>query len=157
MKGLIPHSVVLALALSCDRVSSEELPRHLSVLMTVSGTCSALSFAGETIPCDGKLVHTEYDDGRVGFYFVGEGPEINVIRFTWRGREQEAPSKNGRIQPIDAVILKEGIVKVSGECLFETPYAGSAKIWCSAKSLSNDQYLGHFLTDENEPSLLDLG
>ena len=157
MKGLIPHSVVLALALSCDRVSSEELPRHLSVLMTVSETCSALSFAGETIPCDGKLVHTEYDDGRVGFYFVGEGPEINVITFTGRGHEQEAPSKNVRIQPIDAVILKEGIVKVSGECLFENPYAGSAKIWCSAKSLSNDQYLGHFLTDGNEPSLLDLG
>lgn len=158
MKGLIPHSVVLALALSCDRAGAEELRRQLSVLMTVSGTCSVLSLADETRPCDGKLIHTEYDDGRVGFYFVGEGPEINVITFTGRGDAQEAPSKNVRIQPIDAVILKKGIVRVSGECLFENPYAGSARIWCSAKSLSNDdRYLGHFLTDGNEPSLLDVG
>jgi hypothetical protein len=124
--------------------------------MTVSGTCSALSFASETIPCDGKLIHTEYDDGRVGFYFVGEGPEINVITFTGRGHEQEASSGNVRIQPIDAVILKRGIVQVSGECLFENPYAGPAKIWCFAKSLLDVQYQVQFLTDGNEPSILDL-
>lgn len=157
MKILLSFGVFLGIVLLCKNVSAQESPRQLSFMMSVSGTCTNLMLSGEALDCQGTLIHTEYDDGRLGFYFVAKAPNKKIITFSGRGQEQRAPSENVRIQPIDGVILSDGIVNASGECLFENPYAGPAQIRCAAKSASGSEYFGQFLTDGAEPRNSDLG
>ncbi|MCR9140304.1 MAG: hypothetical protein NXI27_30315 [Alphaproteobacteria bacterium] len=157
MKRLLPYSVFLTVALLCGKALAQDSSRQLSVLMVVKGTCSTLVLTGESLPCEVTLIHTEYDDGRIDFYFAAAVPEGKIITFSGRGQDQQAPSENVRIQPVDAVILSNGIFHVSGECLFENPFDGQARIQCAAKSVASDEYLGQFLTDGHEPSIMNLG
>lgn len=137
--------------------SAQDTDRQMAFLMAVSGDCAELVIDGEAMPCDGNLFNTDYDDGRIGFYFMAEGPAGKAVAFSGRGQEQQSPSANVRIQPIDGVVLGGGIQLVEGECLFENPYAGPARIECTARSSSGLQYVGRFLTDGEEPVMIELG
>ena len=137
--------------------SAQDTDRQMAFLMAVSGDCAELVIDGEAMPCDGNLFNTDYDDGRIGFAFMAKGPGGKIITFSGRGQEQQSPSANVRIQPIDGVVLGGGIQLVEGECLFENPYAGPARIECAAQSSSGLQYVGRFLTDGKEPVVIELG
>ena len=137
--------------------SAQDADRQMAFLMAVSGDCAELVIEGEAMPCDGNLFNTDYDDGRIGFAFMAEGPGEKIITFSGQGQEQRSPSANVRIQPIDGVVLGGGIQLVEGECLFENPYAGPARIECAAQSASGLQYVGRFLTDGEEPVMIELG
>jgi hypothetical protein len=157
MRVLLSYLALVAVVLIGETAGAQDTSRQLTVLMGVSGTCSELVLAGESLSCQGALLHTEYDDGRIGFYFVAEAAQEKIITFSGRGQDQKSPSKNVRIQPIDGLVLSDGIVRASGECLFESPYAGPARIWCRAKSAAGVEYRGQFLTDGGEPKIMDLG
>jgi hypothetical protein len=127
----------------------------LNYLMTIKGVCSKLLVNGEVLPCKNFLIHTEYQDGRIGFYFLEEGGSGKVLTFSGSGLKQKKLSENVRIQPIDGVIQKNGILNVSGECYFENPYVGKAIIKCVAVNPVGVQFEGHFLTDGSEPQIKD--
>lgn len=150
-------AVTLSAAIAYNSaVFAQEPVRHLAYLMTLEGTCSELVIEDSHKGCQGTLIHTDYDDGRIGFYFVANEPGGEIITFSGRGQEQLAPSENTRIQPIDAVVLSGGLVRLSGECLFENPYQGPARIECVAKTPSGVEYVGRFLTDGTEPRLVEM-
>jgi len=127
----------------------------LNYLMAIKGVCSKLLVNGEVFPCKNSLIHTEYQDGRIGFYFLEEGSSGKVLTFSGSGLKQKKLSENVRIQPVDGVIQKDGILNVSGECYFENPYAGEANIKCVAADASGMPFEGHFLTDGSEPEIKD--
>ena len=154
MKGRLLHSALLTLALLCETAEAQSQPRQLSILMSVSGACSSLVMTGAALPCEGTVLHTEYDDGRIGFYFVASGSENFVITFSGNGRHQTAPSDDTRVQPIDVVILSNGHQPVTGNCMFENPFAGPARVECTAKSTSGATYEARFLSDGAEPEII---
>ena len=147
----------IAISIIGTAASAQDADRQMAFLMAVSGDCAELVIDGEAMPCDGNLFNTDYDDGRIGFSFMAEGPGGKIITFSGQGQEQQSPSANVRIQPIDGVVLAGGIQLVEGECLFENPYAGPARIECAAQSASGLQYVGRFLTDGEEPVMIELG
>ena len=65
------RSIGLALLLSVGvgSVGQSEV-RALNYLMSLEGGCSKLLVNGETLKCKNALIHTEYADGRIGFYFL---------------------------------------------------------------------------------------
>ena len=127
----------------------------LNYLMAIKGVCSKLLVNGEVFPCKKSLIHTEYQDGRIGFYFLEEGGSGKILTFSGSGLKQKKLSENVRIQPVDGVIQKDGILNVSGECYFENPYVGEANIKCVAADASGMPFEGHFLTDGSEPEIKD--
>ena len=127
----------------------------LNYLMAIKGVCSKLLVNGEVFPCKNSLIHTEYQDGKIGFYFLEEGGSGKVLTFSGSGLKQKKLSENVRIQPIDGVIQKNGVLNVSGECYFENPYVGEAIIKCVAVNPVGMQFEGHFLTDGSEPEIKD--
>jgi hypothetical protein len=127
----------------------------LNYLMAIKGVCSKLLVNGEVFPCKNSLIHTEYQDGRIGFYFLEEGGSGKVLTFSGSGLKQKKLSENVRIQPVDGVIQKDGILNVSGECYFENPYVGEANIKCVAADANGMPFEGHFLTDGSEPEIKD--
>ena len=129
--------------------------RVLNYLMTIKGVCSKLLVNGEVLPCKNSLIQTEYQDGRIGFYFLEEGGSGKILTFSGSGLKQKKLSENVRIQPVDGVIQKDGILNVSGECYFENPYVGEANVKCVAADASGMQFEGHFLTDGSEPEIKD--
>ena len=147
----------IAISIIGTAASAQDADRQMAFLMAVSGNCAELVIDGEAMPCDGNLFNTDYDDGRIGFSFMAEGPGGKIITFSGRGQEQQSRSANVRIQPLDGVVLAGRIQLVEGECLFENPYAGPARIECAAQSASGLQYVGRFLTDGEEPVIIELG
>ena len=147
----------MAISIIGGAASAQDADRQLAFLMAVGGHCTELVIDGETLPCDGNVFNTEYDDGRTGFYFMAEKPDGKTITFSGRGQEQQSPSANVRLQPVDGVVSADGIQLVEGECLFENPYVGPARIECAAQSASGLQYVGRFLTDGEEPVMIELG
>ena len=151
--GLISRSLLLSLCVGS--VGSAE-DRKLNYFMTVEGTCSKLELNGEVLRCKDILGHTEYDDGRIGFYFIEDGADGINLTFSGSGIGQSTPSVNVRVQPIDGVIQIDGILDVSGECMFENPYVGPANIKCEALAVSGERFVGHFLTNGSKPKIMDL-
>ena len=129
--------------------------RVLNYLVTIEGVCSKLLVNGEVLPCKNALIQTEYQDGRIGFYFLEEGGSGKILTFSGSGLKQKKLSENVRVQPVDGVIQKDGILNVSGECYFENPYVGEANIKCVATDASGMPFEGHFLTDGSEPEIKD--
>ena len=46
--------------------------RKLLNLFSVKGDCTGLIIEGAALPCKGILLQTDFDDGRIGFYFMSE-------------------------------------------------------------------------------------
>ena len=129
--------------------------RVMNYLVTIKGVCSKLLVNGEELPCKNSLIQTEYQDGRIGFYFLEEGGSGKVLTFSGSGLKQKKLSEDVRIQPVDGVIQKDGILNVSGECYFENPYVGEANVKCVATDSTGMLFEGHFLTDGSKPEIKD--
>lgn len=133
--------------------ASQADDRKLLYLLSVTGNCSELVIEGASLPCKGTLLQTNFDDGRIGFYFVSDTDKGKIVTFSGLGQQQVVVSDNSRLQPIDSVIGKAGITKLEGECFFENPFIGPARIECSAKSDGGGIYSANFLTDGEKPEM----
>lgn len=129
--------------------------RALNYLMSLEGGCSKLLVNGEKLKCKNALIHTEYADGRIGFYFLEDVVNGQILTFSGSGLEQKALSENVRIQPVDGVIQLDGFLNVFGECYFENPFIGPANLKCEAVDATGMQFQGHFLTDGLPPIIKD--
>ena len=153
MKIFYPSSI-LAMLLAVILVGvSQANDRKLLNVISVTGECLNLVIEEHSYPCKDYLMQTAYDDGRIGFYFVSDDDKGKIVTFSGLGQQQAVVSDNSRLQPIDGVIGKAGIVEVEGECFFENPFIGPARIKCAAKSGRGDIYSAHFLTDGEAPEV----
>lgn len=145
--------ILVILVALCFAGTSEANDRKLLNLLSVKGTCAKLVIGGQAYPCKGYFLQTDYDDGRIGFYFVSEEESEEVVTFSGYGPEQEYVSENSRLQPIDGIIGKAGVTKATGECYFENPFAGPARIECEAKGDGGKIYSAQILTDGTPPDI----
>lgn len=133
---------------------AEEQRANLTAMFSVAGECQMLVVAEEERPCKDVVINTEYDSGRIGFYFIDDSEGGGIISFSGKGWEQRSPAENLRLQPLDALILEGGKVPAIGVCSFENPFAGQARIQCSAFVESGEMYSGFFISDGAEPKLM---
>lgn len=128
----------------------------LTSMFSVAGDCQMLIFSEEERPCKDVIINTEYDSGRIGFYFIDDSDGGGVVSFSGMGQEQRSPAENLRLQPLDALILKDGRVPAVGVCSFENPFVGQARVQCSAFVESGELFSVFFISDGSPPQLMSL-
>lgn len=124
-------------------------------MMSMTGKCTQLVFGKTNLTrsCEGKILSTTYDDGRVGFYFILTTGSI----FTISGMDLPNPSKNSDALRIDKVIFNmEGGAPVttanaSGKCVYTNPYAGKATVTCTGKTSKGEKIAAKFVSDGRPP------
>jgi hypothetical protein len=128
---------------------------RLSAMVTLQGACKKLVVAGKvrTSECTGKLLNTEYADGRLGFYFVTA--DGSMLTFSTRGENQVKTGQNTRVVPVDMVLPttngKTEKIPAVGTCKFTNPYQGiPAPVECVADS-ARGRYEAAFLSDGGKP------
>jgi hypothetical protein len=147
-------SPLIAAVIAAAPALAQEHRASLTAMFSVDGKCQMLIVSEEERPCKDLVVNTEYDSGRIGFYFIDDGEGGGIISFSGMGQEQRSPAENLRLQPLDAVILDGGRVPAVGICSFENPFAGQARIQCSAFIESGEMFSGFFISDGREPKLI---
>ena len=147
-------SPLVAALIASTPVLAEEQRANLTAMFSVAGECQILVVSEEERPCKDVVINTEYDSGRIGFYFIDDSDGGGIISFSGKGREQRSPAENLRLQPLDALILEGGRVPAIGVCSFENPFVGQARIQCSAFIESGEMYSGFFISDGTEPKLM---
>lgn len=147
---------MLALLVWSMAVSAEQNKATLTAMFSVDGECSMLLHFGDDLPCRDIVLNTEYDSGRTGFYFAHESGEGGIVTFSGMGQEQQAPSENLRLQPLDLIILDGGPRQAVGFCTFENPFAGQARIECSAFTENGELFSGFFVSDGERPKMFDV-
>lgn len=143
-----------AILLAATPSLAEESRAALTSMFSVAGDCQMLIFSEEERPCKDVIITTEYDSGRIGFYFIDESEGGGIVSFSGMGQEQRSPAENLRLQPLDALILTDGRVPAVGVCSFENPFVGQARVQCSAFVESGKMYSGFFISDGSEPKLM---
>ena len=133
---------------------AEEHRANLTAMFRVAGECQMLIVSEEERPCKDVVINTEYDSGRIGFYFIDDSEGGGIISFSGMGQEQRSPAENLRLQPLDALILEGGRVPAIGVCSFENPFVGPARIQCSAFVESGKMFSGFFISDGSRPQLM---
>lgn len=147
---------MLALLVWSMAASAEENKATLTAMFSVDGECSMLLYSGDHLPCRNIVLNTEYDNGRIGFYFANESGERGIVTFSGMGQEQQAPSENLRLQPLDLIILDGEPQQAVGFCTFENPFAGEARIECSAFTENGELFSGFFVSDGVRPKMFDI-
>ena len=147
-------SPLIAAVIAATPALAQEHRASLTAMFSVAGKCQMLIVSEEERPCKDIVVNTEYDSGRIGFYFIDDGEGGGIISFSGIGQEQRSPAENLRLQPLDAVILDSGRMPALGICSFENPFAGQARIQCSAFIESGEMFSGFFISDGREPKLI---
>ena len=155
MRKFITTALLIALSLQTAPLKASE-GRKLCSLITVEGACSQLMQDNKELLCKGVLMNTEYDDGTTGFYFIEKEPGDKILTFSGFGSDQQTILPDTSVlQPIKRVIQKDGNLAVSGQCIFENPYAGPANIECEAVASNGAWFIGHFLSDGSKPKRKD--
>ena len=133
---------------------AEENRATLTAMLSVAGECQMLIFSEEERLCKDVIINTQYDSGRIGFYFKDESEGGGFVSFSGMGPKWRAPSENLRLLPIDALIIDEERVPALGFCTFEDPYVGKARIECSAYHENGELFSGFFVSDGSRPELM---
>lgn len=124
-------------------------------MLALTGKCTQLVVGKNnfTNGCDGKILSTTYNDGRVGFYFVLKNGAILTIS----GMDLPNPSKNSDAFRIDRLIFNIGggvpssSTRASGKCVYTNPYIGKATVTCTGKTASGEKIAAKFVTDGRPP------
>lgn len=147
-------SPLVAVLIASTPALAEEQRANLTAMFSVAGECQMLIVSDEERPCKGVVFNTEYNNGRLGFYFIDDSELGGVVSFSGMGPEQRSPAENLRMQPLDAVILKDSKLPAVGACSFENPFIGQARIQCSAFLETGQMFSGFFISDGSNPKLI---
>jgi hypothetical protein len=150
---------IAALVCLAAVVATTATAAPLDYVATMNGKCSRLVFAGRdgSRACLPKVVNDVHKDGRVGFTFlVGN---LAVVTFSGLGQQQVKDSADVVNQPLDTVIFTligtgtaPNAIKAVGLCTYSNPYAGPARVSCSAHT-SSGVFEAQFRSDGREPSM----
>jgi hypothetical protein len=147
-------SPLVAVLIASTPALAEEQRANLTSMFSVAGECQMLIVSDEERPCKDVVFNTEYNNGRLGFYFIDDSELGGVVSFSGMGPEQRAPAENLRMQPLDAVILKDNKLPAVGVCSFENPFIGQARVQCSAFLETGQMFSGFFISDGTNPKLI---
>lgn len=140
--------------LAAPSVYAEESEPEVLIFMGLTGTCSELVIDDEPVSCSTTLFHSEHEDARIGFFYLADAPDHRIVVFSGDGNTQKAPSTNVRLQPIDGLVVNERMMEAEGQCIFENPYIGPARVECFAENESGLRFEGHFLSNGEEPRIV---
>jgi hypothetical protein len=144
----------LAFALPVLLLSAPALAAEPTNMITIEGSCDALSIAGEDLSdgCQDKVLQMIYDTGRVGLYaFSGD----YIVTFS--GDSDEVIGDEIHHQ-LDQIIIGTGendieTVPARGTCIYGNPYEGNEVAFtCTAATKAGDTYELRFTTDGSTPT-----
>jgi hypothetical protein len=126
-------------------------------MVIMKGTCTDLVVAGEPLEgCESKLLNSNLDNGRTGFYFTAGA---TVITFSGIGNQQLKINDDNVVQPIDELIIansgtehsgRSETYRAVGSCRYNNPYKGIAKVVCHADT-QKGIFSGTFVSDGRAP------
>jgi len=158
MKSAMRAATMLAAGALLVSAGPGRADSRLTGMATVKGTCQKLVIAGQdrSLECTGRLLNTDYDDQRTGFYFI----LLNggVITFSNRGDLEKKVGPDKRVTPVDLVIIgqypdkKIDRVAAKGRCRYGNPFKGPSLIECSADS-ELGRFEATFLSDGEKPEM----
>jgi len=134
-------------------------PAKLTGVMSLKGDCTISRISQTQTSCRDRIIHTSYDTSRIGFYFLSDTDQQDLLIVAYSGLAiaSQKPSSDARIQPIDMLIVSGEIIKGSGECYFENPYGGNkARIECDFQSDKGIRYSNYFMTDGQKPDIVEI-
>jgi hypothetical protein len=145
MKSAVLAAAMLVAGVLLTSAGSGRADSRLTGMAIMTGACQKLVIAGQdrSLECTGRLLNTDYDDHRTGFYFM----LLNggMITFSNRGDLEQRAGPDKRVSPVDLVMIGEypskkiNSVAAKGRCKYGNPFKGPSLIECSA-----DSELGHF-------------
>lgn len=91
---------------------AEEQRANLTAAFSVAGEFQILILSDEERPCADVVFNTEYNHGRLGFYFIDDSELGGLVSFSGIGPEQRSPAEDLRMQPSDAVNLKDSKMSI---------------------------------------------
>lgn len=148
------YLAITCISLTATGVLSADSRATVTALFSVTGECQMLVYAEEERPCGNTLLHSEYESGRIGFYFIDDSEGGGAVSFSGMGQEQRSPSENLRLQPIDGIVLNGEGQSALGTCSFENPFIGPSRIQCSAFVESGELFSGFFISDGSRPHVI---
>ena len=159
MKSAVLAAAMFVAGVLLMSADSGRADSRLTGMATVMGTCQKLVIAGQdrSLECTGRLLNTDYDDRRTGFYFI----LLNggVITFSNRGDLEERAGPDKRVAPVDLVIIgqypnkKIDRVPAKGRCRYGNLFKGRPSlIECSADS-ELGRFEATFLSNGEKPEL----
>jgi hypothetical protein len=86
-------SPLVAALIASTPALAEEQRANLTAMFSVAGECQMLVVSAEERPCKDVVINTEYDSGRIGFYFIDDSEGGGIISFSGMGREQRSPGR----------------------------------------------------------------
>lgn len=104
-------SLVAALIASTPALA-EDQRTNLTAMFSVTGECQMLIVSDEERPCTDVVFNTEYIHGRISFYFIDDSELGGLVSFSDMGPEQRSPAEDLRMQPSDAVNLKDSKMSI---------------------------------------------
>ena len=138
---------------------SRPSPAKLTGVMSLKGNCTVSRISQTQTSCRDRIIHTSYDTSRIGFYFLSDRDQQDLLIVAYSGLAiaLQKPSSDARIQPIDMLIVSGEIIKGSGECYFENPYGGNkARIECDFQPDKGIRYSNYFMTDGQKPDIVEI-
>ena len=138
------------------QAAKKAAPRGTVELAMLQGACSRLVIGKRDLSpdCTGRLLNTNYPDGRSGFYFVSKGGA--ALTFSGMGSKQVKLDADTVIQPIDKIIVtsdgKTSSTDAAGECRFTNPNKGPAPVTCRANGASG-AFEAAFVSDGRPPEI----
>ena len=79
---------------------------NLKAVYLMKGECQTLVVSGTELPCSGQMMQSEYDDGKLGFYFLPTDADF-ILTFSGFGPDQIKWGPNSIEQPIRRLIKSE--------------------------------------------------
>lgn len=126
----------------------------------MAGKCERLIASGHDASkvCEGKVLNSGLESGRVGFYFFIS----DKATLTISGEDLPNPTADTDETRVDLILLNLGIdgippseTKAFGKCLYENPFLGvPAKVNCMGTTEDGSPFEARFVTNGAAPQVL---
>ncbi len=144
--------VVLVLALACAVESTEASAWQSTLFISLTGTCEMLRIDNKQLDCEPRMMNSNYNDGRTGFYIVSRNGEA----YTWSGSNGYKPNENAQVLFVDQFIAtragKTVRWKAKGVCRYEYPYLGRSTVLSCEASTGKGFAEFRFVHDGSKPT-----
>lgn len=118
------------------------------------GTCVHLKVQNRALACNQTLIHTEYHDGKIGFYIFFNSGALGFTAYSREGWEADDGQLN---VPVIALVDPEKSTNAEGICSlknYKNREFEPMQIRCNAISLMDQVVIAEFITDGFPPKVV---